>query len=94
MLRSSIQKKQIALRERQLKIANEVAEKEKWSLVVDKNTPGVLFVANAIDRTDSVLKAVDAKYLDKSMNIKTVNTAVQTAKKESAPKGKNEVKTV
>ena len=91
-LRNSIQKKQLALREKQLKIANEVSEKEKWGLVVDKNAPGVLFVSNAIDKTDCVLKAVDEKYLSKSVNAK-INTTVKTATKDTKTiESKKEIK--
>lgn len=83
VLRMNIQKKQIALREKQLKIANEVSEKEKWGMVVDKNTPGVLFVSNAIDKTDLVLQAVDEKYIAKSVNAKTTTSTIKTATKET-----------
>jgi outer membrane protein len=83
-LRTSVQKKQIALREKQLKIAHEVSEKEKWGMVVDKNTPGVLFVSNAIDKTDTVLKAVDAKYLAKSLTTKaTTSPTLKTVTKDT-----------
>lgn len=61
-LRGNIQRKQMALREKQLAVINEVFEKEGWSALIDKNTPGLLCVSNAIDRTDVVLKAVDAKH--------------------------------
>ena len=61
-LRASIQKRQIALRDSQLKVINKVSEKEGWGLLVDKNTPGVLFVSKAIDKTPMVLAAVDAAY--------------------------------
>ncbi len=61
-LRASIQKRQLALRDTQLKVINKVSEKEGWGLLVDKNTPGVLFVSKAIDKTPIVLAAVDADY--------------------------------
>lgn len=61
-LRGNIQRKQMALREKQLAVINEVFEKEGWTALIDKNTPGLLCVSNTIDRTDIVLKAVDAKY--------------------------------
>ncbi len=81
-LRGTIQKKQIALREKQLKIANDISEKENWGLVVDKNAPGVLFVSSAIDKTDMILKAVDEKYLAKSVNAKATTATVKTANKD------------
>jgi outer membrane protein len=84
VLRASLQKKQFALREKQLKVAGEVSEREQWGMVVDKNTPGVLFVSNAIDKTDIVLKAVDEKYVAKAVNAKSTTTSnVQTAKKDA-----------
>lgn len=71
-LKASIQKKQIALRNKQMKVANEVFEQKKWGMMIDNNTPGVLFVSKAIDKTDEILKAVDAKYEKES--VKTVAT--------------------
>lgn len=61
-LRGVIQRKQMALRDKQLKIAHEISEKEQWDMIVDKNTPGVLFASKSIDKTDVVLKAVNEKY--------------------------------
>lgn len=69
-LKASIQKKQISLRNKQMKVANEVFEQKKWGMMIDNNTPGVLFVSSAIDKTDDILKAVDAKYENES--VKTV----------------------
>lgn len=61
-LKTSIQKKQISLRNKQMKVANEVFEQKNWGMMIDNNTPGVLFVSRAIDKTDEILKAVDEKY--------------------------------
>jgi outer membrane protein len=61
-LKRNIERKQLALREKQMRIANEIFEKEGWGLMIDRNTPGVLFVNNAIDKTDSILKTVDEKF--------------------------------
>jgi Skp family chaperone for outer membrane proteins len=61
-LRASIQKRQLALRDNQLKVINKVFEKEQWGLLIDKNTPGVLCVSNAIDKTPIVLAEVDKQY--------------------------------
>ena len=56
-LRGSIQKQQLALRDRQMKV---IADQFKDSAaVLDKNAPGLLFVSNSIDKTEQVLKAVD-----------------------------------
>lgn len=61
-LRASIQKQQIALRDRQMKVINNVFEQEGYAAILDKQAPGVLFVSNNIDKTDFVLKAVDEKF--------------------------------
>jgi len=74
-LKATIQKKQFALREKQLATIGEVSAKEEWGVLVDRNTPGVLYVSTAIDKTDLVLKAVDEKYettLAKNTTPKTV----------------------
>lgn len=73
-LRASIQKKQLALRERQLGQITQISAKEGWGAVIDKNTPGLLCVSDALDRTDQVLKAIDANYQSKgSGKAKTAN---------------------
>lgn len=61
-LKNKVQRQQFALRDRQMKVANEVFKKNNWGLMIDKNAPGVLFVNNAIDKTKEMLKAVDQKY--------------------------------
>ncbi len=78
-LRASIQKKQVTLRERQLAVIAKVSEKEAWGAVIDKNTPGLLFVAadSNIDKTDEVLRAVDVDY--KAKNTAKTTTTVKTA---------------
>jgi outer membrane protein len=87
-LRARIQKYQVALHEKQRAVINEVFEKEQWSMLIDKNTPGLLCVSTAIDRTDKVLKAVDAKYL--ASNGKKTSTTV--AKATTKPTAKPELK--
>jgi Skp family chaperone for outer membrane proteins len=91
-LRANVQRHQMALREKQLKVIKEVSEKEKWGAVVDINTPGVLFVSNAIDRTDLVLKAVDAKYLASSVNVKPTATTLTTVKNDTKQEAKKDIK--
>ena len=88
-LRVSIQRRQMTLRERQLKTVNEIAEKENWGAVLDKNSPGLLCVSPAIDRTDKVLAAVDAKYAAP----KPKNDAVVVAAKDTKTAPKQTVKT-
>lgn len=61
-LKVSIQKDQLSLRDKQMKVVNEEFEKQQWGLLIDKNTPGVLCVAKAIDKTDELLKKVDDAY--------------------------------
>lgn len=83
-LRNSIQKRQLALRERQLVVVNQVFEKEGWGALIDKNTPGLLCVANTIDRTEQLLKEVDAKYQQaKSSKDSTVKVAAKDSVKPS-----------
>jgi outer membrane protein len=86
-LRARIQKYQVALHEKQRGVINEVLEKDNCVGAIDKNTPGLLFVSNTIDRTEKVLKAVDEKYL--ALNSKK-STAV--AKAVSKPATKPELK--
>jgi len=62
VLRAEIQKKQMSLREKQLAVINKVFGEEKWSALLDKNTPGLLCVSDAIDRTTEVLSRVDKEY--------------------------------
>jgi Skp family chaperone for outer membrane proteins len=81
-LRNRLQKYQMTLREKQLAVINEVFEKEKWTAVIDKNTPGLLCVANTIDRTDKVLRAVDEKYMSSKKSTKVAKaTPKATASK-------------
>lgn len=81
-LRMGIQRKQITLREKQLSVANDVFEKEGWALMIDKQTPGLLGVAKALDKTETVLKAVDTKYAQVSVKSTTV-PAVNTVEKKT-----------
>jgi outer membrane protein len=78
-LRASIQKQQVALRERQMKVINSVSEKEGYLAMLDKNTPGLLFVSNTIDQTEHMLKAVNQHF---------------NAPAAGAPKADNNLKTV
>lgn len=89
-----IGKHQMMLGQKQAQVIKEVSEKEKWGMVIDSNprvTPGVVYVASAIDKTDVVLKAVDEKYLANSGKAK-VAAAVKTAKNDVAQEPKKEVK--
>ena len=83
-LRGVIQRKQMALRDKQLKIAHEISEKEQWDMIVDKNTPGVLFASKSIDKTDVVLKAVNEKYAPQTTMTKQTTTMAKNkdAKKD------------
>ena len=70
-LKKNIRKEQIVLRDRQFAIANKVFDDKEWGMMIDKNTPGVLFVSKAIDKTDDILKVVDEEY-DKEIAKKVV----------------------
>ena len=84
-LKAAIQRKQFALREKQLSVISEVSEKNEWGVLVDKNTPGVLFVSNAIDKTDIVLQAIDAKYEASTEKKAPAKKSTLTAKNSSTP---------
>jgi len=79
-LEKIIQQKQVALRSKQIGIINEVCKKEDWGVLVDKNAPGVVFAADALDRTDILIKAIDNAYdAEKSKNA-VKSTKVTTTK--------------
>lgn len=61
-LKNKVQREQMMLREKQLKTAKRIFDGKNWGMMIDKNTPGVLFVNDAIDKTSEVLKIVDAEY--------------------------------
>lgn len=61
-LKMTVQRHQTLLRDKQLKSAKVVFEAKGWGMMIDKNTPGVLFVNNAIDKTDEILEVVDAEF--------------------------------
>jgi Skp family chaperone for outer membrane proteins len=61
-LKHKIQREQVELRNRQMKVANEVFEQKKWGLAIDAGTPGLLFVSKAVDKTDEILKVVDERF--------------------------------
>lgn len=90
-LKVDIQKKQYSLREKQLATIGEISQKEEWGVLVDRNTPGVLYVSNAIDKTDYVLKAVDEKF-ESSKTTKAPAVTTKTAATAVAPSEKKTIK--
>ncbi len=62
VLKRDMQGKHAILRNKQMMVANEVFEKKGLDLVIDRNTPGVLFVSKSIDVTDEILKVADVHY--------------------------------
>ncbi|MBX9830538.1 OmpH family outer membrane protein [Candidatus Babeliales bacterium] len=80
-LRQEIQKTQMQLHDKQRKVADRLMSEQNWGMIIDKNTPGVLCVSKAIDKTSDVLKALDAEY---SKNETTKSVAQAPAKKEKA----------
>ena len=75
-LKIKVQREQTILRDKQLKVAKGVFDKNSGGMAIDVNTPGVLFVNKAIDKTDDVLKEVDAAYEKELLNkAKTVKAA-------------------
>ena len=83
-LRLEIQSKQVQLRNKQMAVTSKVCETSNWGLLIDKNTPGVLFASSAIDKTSDVLKRIDADY-DSAVKKSTTATLASAAIKE-APK--------
>jgi len=61
-IKDELEKQQILLRNKQMKIFDDFCKKEKYSVALDSRMPGVLFVSNSVDVTDKVLKVVDQKY--------------------------------
>lgn len=61
-LKLKVQREQMLLREKQLTTAKRIFEEKNWGMMIDKNTPGVLFVNKSIDKTNEILKIVDAEY--------------------------------
>ena len=88
LLQASLQRQQMALRERQMQVIGSVFQEEGYAAMLDKNTPGLLCVANSIDKTESFLKAVDEKYQSAKVTVAKATPAQPIAK------AKNETKTV
>lgn len=86
-LRGDIQRKQLALRDKQLGVVNEVFASKKLDMLVDKQTPGVLCISDTIDETASVLKAVDEKYMEEKSK-KTIVKNDETPKAKTVPQVK------
>ncbi|MCF7799524.1 OmpH family outer membrane protein [Candidatus Babeliales bacterium] len=63
-IKEELEKHQILLRNKQMKIFDDFCKKEKYSVALDARMPGVLFVSNSVDITDKALKEVDKKYDD------------------------------
>ncbi len=75
-LKIKVQREQTTLRDKQLKVAKGCFDKNGWGMAIDVNTPGVLFVNKAIDKTEEVLKEVDAAYEKELANkTKTIKAA-------------------
>lgn len=77
-LKRNIQKVQIELRNKQMKVASEVFEKKDYGLMIDSNTPGVLFVSKAIDKTDEILKVVDEQFTKESKTVAAPKKVAET----------------
>ena len=88
LLQASLQRQQMALRERQMQVIGSVFQEEGYAAMLDKNTPGLLCVSNSIDKTDVFLKAVDDKYQSAKVTVAKATPAQPIAK------AKNETKTV
>lgn len=76
-LQKTLSKQEFQLREKQRGVMNKISEENNWSFLVDKNTPGVFFVAKAIDQTDIILKKIDEDF---SSSLKSGKVKTMTAK--------------
>lgn len=86
ILRKTIQAKQLALREKQLGVVTSIYKDEPNTVVVDKQTPGLLFASSALDQTSIVLKAVDDAYTaEKGAKKATKNVAKNESPKAAKP---------
>lgn len=85
-LRMNIQKRQMALRESQLKVIKRVFEQEKWGALFDINTPGLLAHDPSTEKTELVLAEVDKQFLatKKLAGKQTVKTAANTTASKSS----------
>lgn len=61
-LSAEVQKMQFKLRKKQLDVANKICQEKKWGIMIDKNTPGLLFVSDAIDKSNEVLNLIDQEF--------------------------------
>ena len=81
-LKMSVQRQQLVLRDKQMKIASEVFDKNGWDMMMERSTPGLFFVSKSVDKTESVLAVVDQTYdkeiaekLIEKSKAKTVNAS-------------------
>ena len=44
------------------KLFQDFCKENNWEMLFDKNTPGLLYVASAIDVTEEILKLIDTVY--------------------------------
>ncbi len=61
-MESSMQGRVLKFRNKLLTTANNVLQQRGWNVVVDRRMPGVLCIADAVDKTKDVLKVVDEDY--------------------------------
>lgn len=80
-LNAKMQREQMSLRTKQLEAANKVREKEGWLLMIEKNAPFVLGVAQAIDKTDLILAKVNEEY--KTHKLASTNSKAPETLKDS-----------
>ncbi len=77
-LRGLIEKKQVMLRQRQVGMISEELQKDGWSAILDKNTPGVYYVAKSLDKTEEALAKVNASYVSPAVKV-AANTNAKSA---------------
>lgn len=89
-LEKIIQQKQVALRSKQIGVINEFCKKEDIGVLVDSRAPGVVYAADALDRTDALIKAIDNAYdAEKSEKSTKNNNLEKVAKSTNVTETKN-----
>lgn len=80
----TMQKEHMKMRDEQLAVIKNVCEKKGWDALLEKGS--TLFVAHSIDKTEEVLKELDAAY-----DAKNATSSKKKSEKKAAPM-KKEVK--
>jgi len=83
-LTGSIQRQQLKLRDTQLTLARNVQKEKGWSLLVEKNAPGLLGVADSTDKTSDLITVVNADFDNRIKSVESVVDETDSAAAEGA----------